>query len=81
MDLIAQAVSKAGIDVPVYAHEVEGSRVRLHLPWSTVEVDLTEPEPARETMPEQQAEPPREIIPQPALALTPTRSTAKKIAR
>jgi hypothetical protein len=49
MDLIAQAVSKAGINVPVYAHEIEGTKVRLHLPWSTVEVDLTEsqaePEP------------------------------------
>jgi hypothetical protein len=71
MDLIAQAITKAGIDVPVYAHEVEGTKVRLHLPWSTVEVDLAEPEP----------ELPREITPQPTLALTPTRSTAKKIAR
>jgi hypothetical protein len=75
MDLIAQAISKAGIDVPVYAHEVEGSRVRLHLPWSTVEVDLAEPQV------EPEPEPPREITPQPTLALTPTRSTAKKIAR
>jgi hypothetical protein len=75
MDLIAQAISKAGIDVPVYAHEVEGSRVRLHLPWSTVEVDLAEPQA------EPEPEPPRESVPQPTLALTPTRSTAKKIAR
>jgi hypothetical protein len=75
MDLIARAVSKAGIDVPVYAHEVEGSRVRLHLPWSTVEVDLAGPEI------EPQPEPPRESTPQPTLAPIQTRSTAKKIAR
>jgi hypothetical protein len=77
MDVIAQAVSKAGIDVPVYAHEVEGSKVRLHLPWSTVEVDLAGPE----IEPEPEPEPPRESTPQPTLAPIQTRSTAKKIAR